>query len=215
MKKSVGKLTVFVSSTVYGVEELLDRVYTLLTSFGYEVWMSHKGTVPVRSDRTAFENCLAAVEACDLFLGIITPHYGSGKDPDKPDGPSITHLEMRRVLEFPNKPRWVLAHDHVVFARSLLKNLGFDGAEGRKKLKLRKSPILDDLRVLDLYEEATLDAKNVPLAERRGNWAQKFRSDEDGALFVTAQFFRYQDVEEFLREQFGAVGKPTGKEGGT
>ncbi len=49
------KLTVMVSSTVYGVEELLDRVYTLLTAFGYEVWMSHKGTVPVFSNQSAFE----------------------------------------------------------------------------------------------------------------------------------------------------------------
>jgi len=212
MKKVPKKLTVFVSSTVYGIEELLERVYTLLTSFGYEVWMSHKGTVPVRSDRTAFENCLAAVDSCDLFLGIITPHYGSGRDPDKPDEPSITHLEMRRALKRRDLPRWVLAHDHVVFGRSLLKNLGFDGAAGRKKLRLRKSPILDDLRVLDLYEEATIDAGGVPLAERKGNWAQKFRSDEDGALFVTAQFFRYQDVEEFLREQFDQRAKASGKE---
>jgi hypothetical protein len=60
------------------IEELLDRVYTLLTSFGYEVWMSHKGSVPVFSNRTAFENCLQAVKNCDLFLGIITPNYGSG-----------------------------------------------------------------------------------------------------------------------------------------
>ncbi len=36
------KLKIMVSSTVYGVEELLDLVYTLLTSFGYEVLMSHK-----------------------------------------------------------------------------------------------------------------------------------------------------------------------------
>ena len=68
-----------VSSTVYGIEELLDRVYVLLTAFGYEVWMSHKGTVPVFSNRTAFENSLAAVEKCDLFLGIITPHYAAAR----------------------------------------------------------------------------------------------------------------------------------------
>jgi hypothetical protein len=73
------KLTVMVSSTVYGIEELLDRIYSLLTAYGYEVWMSHKGTLPVVSDRTAFENCLAAVEKCDLFLGLITPQYGSGR----------------------------------------------------------------------------------------------------------------------------------------
>lgn len=60
MSPAKPKLTILVSSTVYGIEELLDRVYVLLTAYGYDVWMSHKGTVPVRSDRTAFENCLAA-----------------------------------------------------------------------------------------------------------------------------------------------------------
>ncbi|HAR64127.1 MAG: hypothetical protein DKM50_05500 [Candidatus Margulisiibacteriota bacterium] len=39
------KMTVLVSSSVYGIEELLERIYSILTSFGYEVWMSHKGTI--------------------------------------------------------------------------------------------------------------------------------------------------------------------------
>ena len=34
----------------------------------------------MRSDRTAFDNCLAAVDECDLFLGLITPDYGTGRD---------------------------------------------------------------------------------------------------------------------------------------
>ena len=67
MPKPPSKRTILVSSTVYGIEELLDRVYTLLTSFGYEVWMSHKGTVPVYPNQTAFESCLHAVQQCDLF----------------------------------------------------------------------------------------------------------------------------------------------------
>lgn len=49
--KGKKKLVIMVSSTVYGIEELLDRIYTLLTDYGYEVWMSHKGILPVRSDR--------------------------------------------------------------------------------------------------------------------------------------------------------------------
>ena len=65
-------LIAMVSSTVYGIEELLERIYAILTRFGYEVWMSHKGTVPVISTRSAFENCLHAVEQCDLFLSLIT-----------------------------------------------------------------------------------------------------------------------------------------------
>src|SRR5436309_15363201 len=98
------KWKILVSSTVYGIEELLDRVYTLLTAFGYEVWMSHKGTVPVFSNRTAFENCLAATEKCDLFLALITPHYGSGQNKDHPDEPSITHRELQKAIEL-KKPR--------------------------------------------------------------------------------------------------------------
>jgi hypothetical protein len=206
MSNTKPKLTIVVSSTVYGIEELLERVYTLLTSYGYEVWMSHKGTLPVRSDRTAFENCLAAVEKCDLFLGIITPYYGSGRDLKKPEELSITHQEMRLAIEL-KKPRWILAHDHVVFARSLLANLGFQGTDGRKQLSLKKKPILDDLRILDMYEEATIDAEDIPLTDRDGNWVQKFQNTEDGSLFVGAQFFRYQEVEQFIKDNF-ATGKP-------
>ena len=99
MSNTKKKLTILVSSTVYGIEELLDRIYTLLTTYGYEVWMSDKGTIRVFSNRTAFQNCLAAVEKCDLFLGIITPNYGSGQDPAKPSEPSITHQEMRKAIE--------------------------------------------------------------------------------------------------------------------
>lgn len=213
MREPSSKRTILVSSTVYGIEELLDRIYTLLTEYGYEVWMSHKGTVPVRSDRTAFGNCLAAVDKCDLFLGVITPQYGSGRDPKNPEESSITHQEMRRAIEL-RKPRWILAHDHVVFARSLLKNLGFDGQAGRQplKAKFQKSALMGDLRVLDLYEEATLDAESVPLADRAGNWVQKYRSIDDGALFVGAQFFRYQEAEAFIKENF-AGGSPLPQRG--
>lgn len=194
-----GKRTVLVSSIVYGLEELLDRVFTLLTAYGYEVWMSHKGTLPVSSGRTAFENCLASVEKCDLFLGIITPQYGSGQDKDDGKGLSITHMEIHKAIEL-NKPRWVLAHDHVVFAWSLLKNLGYANKEKRALLNLKRSPVLDDLRVLDIYEEAIVNG--VPLAERYGNWVQKYQTIEDGSLFVNAQFSRYQEVEKFIEENF-------------
>ena len=198
------KLTIMVSSTVYGIEELLDRIYTLLTQFGYEVWMSHKGTVPVLSTRSAFENCLAAVERCDLFLGLITPYYGSGKEEQ---GLSITHRELLKAIEL-EKPRWLLAHDHVVFARSLLNNLGFLGSEGRSTLSFVKknSLIMDDLRVIDMYEDA-IRAQLQAAGERQGNWVQKFDADEDAMRFVVAQFSRYQEVDAFVSEIFGNHGR--------
>jgi len=195
--KNEKKLTVLVSSTVHGIEELLDRVYTLLTNEGYEVWMSHKGTLPVFSNYTAYENCIQAVEKCDLFLGIITTNYGSGI---QDNGKSITHNELLKAIEI-NKPRWLLSHDHVVYARKLLEDLGFKGKNGRKKLRLKKgASSLEDMRVLDMYEEAALKPKNANLT--KGNWVQKFGSNEDALLFTSAQFSRYQEVEEFIKENF-------------
>ena len=191
------RMVIMVSSTVYGIEELLERVYAILTNFGYEVWMSHKGTMPVFPDKTAFENCFHAVETCDLFLGIITTHYGSGKD-DK-DSLSITHQELLKAIDL-NKPRWILAHDQVVFARTLLANLGHNTARKRSGLSLKKNPVIDDLRVIDMYDAAI--RYDIQLKDRTGNWVQKFVTPEDAQLFAAAQFYRYQEVEGFLKEQF-------------
>lgn len=188
------KLIVLVSSTVYHYDELLDRIYGLLTQFGYEVWMSHKGTLPVFSDRSNLENCLAATEKCDLFLGIITPQYGTGI---VEDGLSITHHELKRAIDL-KKPRWILAHDHVFFAHTLLNSLGFEGKDGRKRLPPLEQFL--DLRTIDMFEDATIS--HLDYKDRQGNWVQKFNSVPDAMLFATAQFSRYQEAEAFIQENF-------------
>ncbi len=191
------KLTILVSSTVYGIEELLERIYSLLTAYNYEVWMSHKGTIPVFSDKNAFSNCIEAVEKCDLFLGIITSNYGSGI---KEGELSITHKEMKKAIEL-KKPRWFLAHDQVVFARRLLYDLGYKNSTEREQLSLkRKALSISDLRVIQMYEDATME--KLPLDDRQGNWVQKFDRDDDANLFIVSQFSRYQEVEERLKESF-------------
>lgn len=209
------RLKIMVSSTVYGVEELLDKVFSLLNSFGYEtqygyeVLMSHKGTIPVSSSQSAFESCIKAVEDCDLFLGIITPQYGSGVDGE---GLSITHKEIQKAIEL-NKPRWFLAHDHVVFARRMLMDLGYKNREERKQLTLRKGTnSIGNLKVIDLYEDATME--HLPLDERQGNWVQKIKSDVDASIFLTAQFSRHQDVENLLNQHFENVELVVKKFGG-
>jgi hypothetical protein len=195
VSKAKKKPVILVSSAVYGIEELLDRIYSILTTFGYEVWMSHKGSLPVRSDKTTFDNCLHAVDQCDLFLGIITSTYGSGKEGEEI---SITHQEMRRAIKL-NKPRWLLTHEQVVFARRLLRDLGHNTSEERKKLSLKTgAKSITDLRVIDMYEEAIRHTE--PMPERHGNWVQEFHADEDALLFASAQFSRFQEVELFINE---------------
>ncbi len=189
------RLTLMVSSTVYGYEELLERIYAVLTEFGYEVWMSHKGTTPVSSTRGALENSIHAVEQCDLFLCLILPTYGTGSG-SKADR-SITHDELLKAIDL-NKPRWILAHDHVVFARTLLANIGYGDATARATLALKPSAVIDDLRVIDMYESAV--RHDVAFQDRKGNWVQKFVSPNDALLYASAQFYRYQEAECFVDE---------------
>lgn len=195
-----------VSSVVYGYEELLDRIYAALSTFGYEVWMSHKGTMPVYPNMTALESCRQAVQNCDLFLGIILPHYGTGKEDPKDD--SIVHEELRIAIE-KNKPRWILAHDHVIFARALLDKLCVKSAEKGKQPKLdrgtlemeRKNTVFQDLRIIDMYELA-IRRDVIVYRDRKGNWVQKFSSAEEANLFAVSQFRRYQEAEAFVSENF-------------
>ncbi|MFN7844783.1 MAG: DUF4062 domain-containing protein [Pirellula sp.] len=201
-KKQNKPITIMVSSTVYGSEDVLDRVYDLLTSFGYEVWMSHKGTLPVFSKKSAFENCLEGVRRCQIFLGIIGTRYGTGIKKQDPDSLSIVHQELRLAIEL-KKARWLLAHENILTARTLFSKLGYVGVEGRKSLTLKPSDVLEDKRLIDMYEEATFD--RLPLDERKGNWVQKFHDYQDSGRYIIFQFRRYQEIEAYIREGFDAV----------
>lgn len=211
MAKKKQRLTIMVSSTVYGIEELLEQVYALLGGFGYEVWMSHKGTVPVNPDQTALESCLIGVDKCDLFLSIITPQYGSGVLEGQL---AITHQELLKAIAL-KKPRWILAHDHVVFARSLFRKLGgkdqktrenvlgklgFGDEKTLRDMRRREAQVIDDFRVIDMYEAAIRHDIQV-YQDRKGNWVQKYNQPDDVNLFAMAQFSRYREVEGFLNEQ--------------
>jgi hypothetical protein len=208
------KLTLFVSSTVYENRKLLSQLYPILSGFGYEVWMSHKGTVPINPGETTFQSCLRAAGQCDLFLGIITPSYGSGVGKS---GPSIIHKEIKRAIEL-NKPRWLLAHSEVVFARRLLRDLGHNTPKKRGELQLKPGATsITDLRVIDMYEDAIRHSE-PELAMRTGNWVQEFNSDNDVLLFVETQLSRIDEIERIIKENItkpkSARTKPKNRKGG-
>lgn len=226
MASSKEPLKLMVSSSVYGIEDYLDQIYALLGGFGYEVWMSHKGTIPIYPNQTALESCLTAVANCDLFMSIITPRYGSGTVDDQL---SITHQELLKAIE-KEKPRWILAHSNVIFARSIFRKLGAKDEKQRKELletlgfcdektiramTKREEQVIDDFRVIDMYDTAIRNDMMV-YQDRKGNWVQKYSDDRDINLFATFQFSRYRQVESYLNEQFkdvkGIVTKTSGGE---
>jgi len=146
-------------------------------------------------------SCVQAVDDCHLFLGIILPRYGAGKE--QAGGLSITHREALRAIEL-NKPRWFLVHEHVAIARELLKPYRDETFKDEFRLKpglpFGKMPILSDPRVIDIYELAM--RHDIPeVKSRKGNWVQPYGPDDDARVFVNAQFRRYRELaDKYLPE---------------
>lgn len=194
-----------VASSVYGFETDLDQICGVLQGYEYTVLNSRMGTIPTHPNKSNLENCLDAVRQCDVFLGIVRPFYGSGKVGER----SITHEEMRLSIEL-NKPRWFLVHGHVTFARVLLKQFReFNHPKPRvpdRLLKLlgctrfhfQKTAVMDDLRVIDMYEDVI--RADQPVAKRTGNWAQEFYTLSQALTYLQTVFSDIDLVRQIAQE---------------
>lgn len=175
------KLRLMVASTVYHFEDHLAQICAVLSGYGFEVWNSHMGTIPVNPALSNQANCVAAAGGCDVFLGIARPFYGSGRVGER----SITHDEFREAVRL-RKPRWFLVSKEVTFARQLLKPYMFKPDGKRTAFKLKRNPVLDDLRVIDLYNDAI--QADLPADQRRGHWVQEFYRLTDALTYIDTQF---------------------------
>lgn len=178
-------IKVFVATTVYGVQNDLDRIYSMLDGFGYDVMMSHKGTFLVDSNLSNQDNCVNAVKQCDVFVGFVRPEYGSGVVGEESEK-SITHLEFEAAYAR-GIPHFVLADYRVTFARQFINKNNFD-------IVTINSTKPVDRRSVELYNMAILNDTQVE--RRKGNWVQEFKSFDDQRLFLEAQF---KDVEQIKR----------------
>jgi len=181
-------IKVFVASTVYNFQSDLERIYTLLDNFGYDVLMSHKGTIPLDNKKSAAEMCVAGVDECDVFLGIIRPSYGSGVL--EKGGKSITHMEFDRAIAR-DIPRFILADYRVTFTRSLFKDSFIVEDFTKKKIKFEnvsfENNSVMDTRCIRMYNEAIKDSHR-PANKRKGNWVQEYYDYDALRLHLDSQF---------------------------
>ena len=187
------KIKMMVASTIYHFKSEIEQICSVLDGYGYQVWNSHLGTIPQHPGKSNLENCVNAAESCDVFLGIVRPFYGTGIVGDR----SITHEEFRKAYTNP-KPRWAMVHHDVMVSRGLLKPYIFKSNGTRTKFKLKKNSVLDDLRVIDLYHEATLG--NVPLSERKGHWVQEFLGMPEVLTYLASQFEDVERIRQICKE---------------
>lgn len=174
-----------IGSTVYGYEDQLSQIAATFLTLGYEVLNSHIGTIKVNPRLSNLENCLNAVDECDLFLGIIRPYYGTGLIGDK----NITFEEMKRAIEL-KKPYWFLVHRDVVFARNLFKKI-----KDSQNIKVLKNNFFDP-RCIDIYEYVIKN--HVPITLRNGNWAQEYYRLDEVITYIMTNFKDYEFIERIL-----------------
>ena len=192
-------IKVFVSSTVYDFEPQLDVVYSLLDGYGYDVLMSHKGTVPLDSKLSNVENCLKGVEECDVFLGFIRPLIGTGVlDRSQP---SITEQEFEVAYRV-NMPRFVLADYRVVFARQFLSMMKIPVAEVpyvvTKGDNERPNRVVH-AACIDMYN-AAIKNNEFPLTSRKGNWVQEYKNQQDILMHLEAQFKDPDRIRQLMQK---------------
>lgn len=180
-----GKIEIMIASSVFGFEDQVERICGLFEQMGYQPINSHYKTMPVDPSKSNLENCLASVENCDIFFGVLRPIYGTGIIGDT----SITHQEMKKAIEL-KKPRWFVAHRDIRVARVLLKQYRYlpDGSLN-PNFNYFSNKLMDDIRVVDMYNDIILNDINPE--ERIGHW--------------TDEYFNIKDIEKVIETQFSKI----------
>jgi len=201
-------IKVFVSSTVYDFETDLRQIFATLDGFGYDVYMSKEGTIPLNSRLSNLINCVNGVEECDVFLGIVRPLIGSGVL--EKDGRSITAQEFDKAIEL-SIPRFILADYRVEFAHKFLKLIGQDinliplnkekikiNEKGEKEKEIKPNNVVHG-ECVEIYRLAIQD-QLLPI-DRIGNWAQPYKDREDILRFIESQFKDVERIKELINEK--------------
>ena len=199
MSEERNHIKIFVSSTVYDFETDLRRIFATLDGFGYDVYMSREGTIPLDSKLSNLVNCVNGVEECDIFLGIVRPRIGAGVL--EKGGRSITAQEFDKAIEL-EMPRFILADYRIEFAHKFLNLMRCDiSSIPLNREKTVKNEAGEDVKAIlpndvvhgECVEIYRLAIQNhIPPANRTGNWAQPFKDSEDIQRFLESQF---KDVE--------------------
>lgn len=194
-------IKVFVSSTVYDFETILRNIFIMLDGFGYDVYMSKEGTIPLNSRLSNLVNCVNGVDECDVFLGIVRPLIGSGVL--EKGLVQLTAQEFDRAIEL-GMLRFILADYRVEFAHKFLNlmdiapnNIPLNKEKEKDGKIIVKPNNLVHGECVDIYRSAIQNHIH-PASARIGNWAQPFKDGEDILRFVEAQFKNVELIRNYI-----------------
>ena len=210
---------VMISSSVNGFEDQLLQIESVFTSLGYMVVMSMSGTMKVNPHLHNFDNCMKAVEGCDVFFGIIRPDCGTGRL----DEECVTFQEFKYAREL-NKPCWYVIDNKIKTYKTLLKSLilrefpdtndddlnttitsYYDRQVRERKCLPRVLDIFEskDLRQFDpvcFKMEDFVNHKGMPKENITNNWMQYCNNLLEIARYIQTNFEDKDFIDSIIKE---------------
>lgn len=208
-----------ISSSVNGFEDQLLQIESVFTSLGYMVVMSMSGTMKVNPHLHNFDNCMKAVEGCDVFFGIIRPDCGTGRL----DKECVTFQEFKYAREL-NKPCWYVIDNKIKTYKTLLKSLilrefpdtndddlnatitsYYDRQVRERKCLPRVLDIFEskDLRQFDpvcFKMEDFVNHKGMPKENITNNWMQYCNNLLEIARYIQTNFEDKDFIDSIIKE---------------
>ena len=150
---------IYVSSTYSDLKEHREKVYRVLRQLGHDAVAMEDY---VATDQRPLARCLADVEACDLYVGIVAHRYGHVPEHNNPDRRSITELEYR-LAETLGIPRLIFLLDLTApWLPSSIDALTGDGDQGARIKAFRDE--LERRRLVSFFANADELAQKVSVA---------------------------------------------------
>lgn len=175
---------VFVSSTYYDLKHLRSALDTFITGLGYEAVLSEKGDIAYAPDAPLDESCYRAAEQADIFVLIIGGRYGSAASTESgelPEGFFDRYDSITKkeydAAESANVPTYILIERGVHAEYQTFRR-------NRDRTDIAYAHV-DSINIFKLIEEILEKPRNNPVF----------------------QFDRYQEIEEWLRNQWAGLFK--------
>lgn len=175
---------VFVSSTYYDLKHLRSALDAFIAGLGYEGVFSEKGDIAYAPDAPLDESCYRAAEQADIFVLIIGGRYGSAasmEDREFPEGFFDRYDSITKkeydAAESANVPTYILIERGVHAEYQTFRR-------NRDRTDIAYAHV-DSVNIFQLIEEILEKPRNNPVF----------------------QFDRYQEIEEWLRNQWAGLFK--------
>ena len=174
---------VFVSSTCYDLIDLRAEVAEHIRQLGLDPVLSDMPeTFAVGSPIDSIHTCLVHVDACDVFVCILSQRYGARLKQYGLENVSATHLEYRRAQgRLPTQPRILFyIRDQLLAAYDAWRGAGRPSSPSIGGWLHRTD---DALGLFELIEEH----QNLVAAQNRSNWRDSFRDSLQLRRLLTKQ----------------------------